>query len=262
MTLAIALTFGAIGFAVVGAMLGPGLPAGPRPFYKLSAVCAGLAIACAIGAFRAAPAGGPSRRTETLDDSTSASDPGRLHVADRKLRRLRPDLYGVRGLRRRFQERFSDRFPEKTHLAEHLWHGDSRAAVVMQADPLLVAAYTDELDCVAMLRFPAAVAEELRLREGDRLLTVNTYRQGTEIDADLLPGLGHDGRLTGFHLIVAEFVSDDADRIERRKQEISADEWDRTIAMGREYLILRSGVARDGRPGHAAFPADMSASER
>ena len=45
--------------------------------------------------------------------------------------------------------------PQRTYLKEQLLHGDSRAAVVVSVDPLLlVAAYTDELDCVALLRFP------------------------------------------------------------------------------------------------------------
>ena len=40
-------------------------------------------------------------------------------------------------------------------MAEHLEHGDSRAAIVISTDPeLLIAAYTDELDCIAMLRLP------------------------------------------------------------------------------------------------------------
>jgi hypothetical protein len=49
-------------------------------------------------------------------------------------------------------------------LAEHLRIGDSRAAV-------------DELDCVALLRFPDHPAAECRLGVGSRLLTVNMYRR-------------------------------------------------------------------------------------
>ena len=44
---------------------------------------------------------------------------------------------------------------EMDSIAEHLIFGDSRAAVVISIYPkLIVAAYSDELDCVAMLLFP------------------------------------------------------------------------------------------------------------
>jgi len=40
-------------------------------------------------------------------------------------------------------------------ISNHLKMGDSRAAVVISIHPkLVIAAYTDELDCVAMLQFP------------------------------------------------------------------------------------------------------------
>src|SRR4051794_19833466 len=86
---------------------------------------------------------------------SKASDPGRIRLSHAKLRRLEPYLY-----------------PSLTHpwwllrwllgpsMAQVYWirdvliHGDSRAAVVMSVRPLLVAAYTDELDTIALLQFP------------------------------------------------------------------------------------------------------------
>ena len=49
-----------------------------------------------------------------------------------------------------------------------------RAAVVIAVKPLLIAAYTDELDCIAMLHFPEELAAEyaLALCMDDSLLLV------------------------------------------------------------------------------------------
>src|SRR5262249_13829871 len=104
----------------------------------------------------------PKQTTRTLDDSTSASDPGGVSVSHKKLRLLRPDLYGLRGLVHRVRSGLGYGFPQRVYIEEQLQHGDSRAAVVVLTKPLLVAAYTDELDCVALLRFPEYLVEDYR----------------------------------------------------------------------------------------------------
>ena len=72
-------------------------------------------------------------------------------------------------------------------IAEHLEHGDSRAAIVVSTDPeLLIAAYTDELDCVAMLRLPKEpLVSKYSLLRGSRLLTVNTLQYRIVVGARL-----------------------------------------------------------------------------
>jgi hypothetical protein len=122
--------------------------------------------------------------TRTLDDSTKASDPGRISLSHDKLQKFLPELYGVRGLIGRIRARFGG-FPVLVYLEEQLQHGDSRAAVVVATDPLLVAAYTDELDCVALLRFSEDLVDEYSLKVGTRLLTVNTYKNNMVFDPDL-----------------------------------------------------------------------------
>jgi len=93
-------------------------------------------------------------RTRTLDDTTSASDAGQITLSHDKLRVLRPDLYGLRGLWKSILSVLRVGWPQRIYIEEQLQNGDSRAAVVVATFPLLIAAYTDELDCVAMLRFP------------------------------------------------------------------------------------------------------------
>ncbi len=192
-------------------------------------------------------------RTRTLDDTSRASDPGQIWLSRAKLKLLRPDLFGFRA----FFRWFWSSFPQLTYIGEQLQHGDSRAARVVSTSPLLVAAYTDELDCVAMLRFPDAFREVYGLTVGSRLLTVNTYKRGRAYDSDLILGPNRFERWVGFHPIIAEFVSDDLPRIEARKAQITEEEWARTASLGAGYLAAKPGIARDGRPVYAAVPAGM-----
>jgi hypothetical protein len=190
----------------------------------------------------------------TPENTSVASDPGRLWLSNAKLRRLRPDLFGLVA----FLKNLILPVSERRYLAEQLQHGDSRAAVVASIDPLLVAAYTDELDCVAMLRFPDAFAEEYGLTVGSRLLTVNTYGEFPDYQEDLILGPNLIERWTGFHPVIAEFVSNDMGRIIARKTAISEAEWQRTRNLAAEYLASKPGVARDGRPIYAFLPGTKS----
>jgi Fe-S cluster assembly iron-binding protein IscA len=139
-------------------------------------------------------------------------------------------------------------------LDEHLQLGDSRAACVILTDPLLVAAYTDELDCVALLKFSAGLVAEHNLKSGDRLLTVNTYSRDQQIAPDLQAGPLQSGRYSNFYPVIAEFVSDDVMRITERKAEIGEDEWARCETMGRESLRKGPDGWRNGSPLWSAEP--------
>lgn len=181
-----------------------------------------------------------------------ATDPGLLKLSKDKLRILRPELFGLRA---QLGDLMGRAFPERQYLATQLRQGDSRAAIVMSERPLLIAAYTDELDCVAMLRFSEILLQIYSLRSGSRLLSVNSYRQDPVYDEDLIPGPQQRHRWTGFHPLIAEFLSDDFERIEQRKRQIAEQEWQRAAALGESYLKLKPGIARDGRPIFSATPA-------
>ncbi|HEU5117799.1 MAG TPA: hypothetical protein VFT74_14325, partial [Isosphaeraceae bacterium] len=111
-------------------------------------------------------------RLLTPQAPSTASDPGGLTISDEKLRVLKPELYGFF---RNLSIRFGLDWDQLGYLREHLQNGDARAAVVVSVDPLRVAAYTDELDAVALLEFPPEFVEDYGLRVGSRLLTVNGY---------------------------------------------------------------------------------------
>jgi hypothetical protein len=197
------------------------------------------------------------QRLRTIDASTSASEPGEIRLSMPRLRRMRPDLFGGGALWHALLVFMSiEPFPHKRMIREQLQFGDSRAAVVMKTNPLLVAAYTDELDCVAMLQFHDSLVAEFGLKPGARLLTVNTYREdGGEYDCDLIPGPNALGRWYAFSPMIADFLTDDIDRLSVRKSQIQEREWNRTAELGAAYLASKPGQYRDGRPVLAGKPA-------
>ncbi len=172
---------------------------------------------------------------------------------------MRPDLFGAGALWHAFLVFMSiEPFPHKRMIREQLQVGDSRAAVVMKISPLLVTAYTDELDCIAMLRFDDSLVAEFGLKPGTRLLTVNTYRHdGGEYDSDLSPGPNALGQWFAFSPMIADFLTDDADRLSARKAQIQESEWERTAELGEAYLAAKPGQYRDGRPVLAGRPARL-----
>ena len=192
---------------------------------------------------------GPYART--LQPKTRASRPGCMTLSHEKLRALRPDLYGFRSVVR---HGLAGRRRDREYIGRQLQRGDSRAAVVVSTAPLLIAAYTDELDCVVMLRLPDEFTGRYELSARSRLLTVNFYGKDSK-HADVVPGQRCTGRWMAIHPLIADFLTDDYDRLRDLKSRIPESEWARAFQMGQEYLQSHPGVARDGRPIYAGIPA-------
>jgi hypothetical protein len=194
-------------------------------------------------------------RTQTLDDSTKASDPGRIDISHIKMSQFHPELYQQGDLNSPSKYSATEQRFWNTHHAEHLLCGDSRAAMVASIEPLLVAAYTDELDCIAMLRFPDDLVREYELNIYQKLLTVNLYRYGQTV-ADLENGPASYHRYGNFTPFIAEFLSDDRMQIEHRKTQILEAEWRRTQRLARIYIAKHGETrVRDGRPMYCDRPA-------
>ncbi len=194
-----------------------------------------------------------------------ATRPGHVSISDAKLRELRPDMYTVRGRWKRFVARLRRRKCAYSVMQHHLYRGDANPAMVVCVSPLLVAAYSIDLDCVAMLRFPDHFVQKYRLTTGSRLVSINTYFFAPVAKTDLMIGPNHTGQFTNLDPIIADFVSDDADRIEQLKKQLPAEEWNCVEALGPDYLAKKPGVYRDGRPMYASRPgpiADLSWYER
>jgi hypothetical protein len=195
--------------------------------------------------------------SEFHDDRTAASDPLPITVSDDKLSRLEPDLYNWQAWLTMvpWGAKKLNALQTKRMIREHMGFGDSRAAIVARVDPvLLVAAYTDEQDAVLLLKFPSFLTVEHQLRRGTRLLTVNTYGRGPKMMPDIVPGPNSLGRWINFYPIIAEFVSDDLEIIDARKQAIEDDEWRRAARFAEAKLQEPGFTVRDGSPIRSAKP--------
>lgn len=171
------------------------------------------------------------------DDRTAASDPVRIRVSRKKL-----DALGVgECLGRALTTQDLDT------IQSILWRGDSRAALVTSVRPFRVAAYTDELDAVAILESPPDVRRGFSV--GDRLLTVNVYAREhpPESEPDLVPGARAYDRFVNFMPHIAELYSDEREKIDARKAAISEDEWRRCAELAQAYPEQKGDRARCGR---------------
>lgn len=196
-----------------------------------------------------------------------ASDPGKVVLSLERLYKLDPQLAPPSTTEKdEPQPSSSPTISEKRRvkfiemLKEHMVAGDSRAAVVVSTKPLLVAAYTDELDCVVMLEFPDSLVKEYDLEPGSRLLTVNTYP--TRGDAkDLHRGPKELKRYKNVFPVIADFFTEDKERLSKRKATISEDEWERCARFGNEYRDRYPKSFRNGAPSQSEIPKEPKAGE-
>lgn len=200
----------------------------------------------------------------TIDPRTFASNPGKFRVSQRKLQRYYPELFStITWLKFIFsvpEFPFTRRSFWKTHIEEHLQAGDSRAAIVINKNPLLIAAYSDETDCVVVLNFPNALAGEYKLEPGTRLLTVNTYASLEDLngqyESDIIPGERATHQWGNFFPYIADFLTDDKQKIAARKTQIDEEEWERTGLMAEQYLRQYGFQPRNGHPLVCGRPAE------
>lgn len=174
------------------------------------------------------------------------------------LRNLHPEWFGLSGGLLRVLNAFTRGQTLPAALARHLLLGDARAAVVISARPHLVAAYTDELDAVAVVRVPGLCRQLVPLDVGARLITVNLYRDFGPPATDVQDGPRSTGSYVDFCPIIAAFVSRDHQRMDKLKSDIEPWEWKRAARMGSYWLEMHGAArARDGRPGWSVVPIDF-----
>ena len=146
------------------------------------------------------------KRMKYFDNNTYAVNPLHLTLSKAKLDYLLPELTSKRKLVWRLSRRLRGKPNLLDVLAEHIYFSDSQPAIVIQADPLLVAAYSVDLDSVAILRFSASLARKYQLGPGSKLVTINTYLREQGYQPDIIPGPRREFNWTSFHPVVADFV--------------------------------------------------------
>ena len=73
-------------------------------------------------------------------------------------------------------------------ISEHVKYGDSQGAIVVKTNPLLIAAYNEDIDCIVMLVFEDKIQNKYNFKIQDRLVCVNTFAEISQLQSDLIPG--------------------------------------------------------------------------
>ena len=206
-----------------------------------------------LARLRRAAAASPPKRAASAPPARQAGhagNPGGMTLSPAKLRALQPQLLASEPPDQ------ADRRRQWLQLIdEQLTGGDARAAVVIDAGQGLVAAYADELDCVALLKFDPRIASANDWKAGTRLLTVNTYTPRAQgLARDLVPGPKDSGHWGNVRPMIADLLTDDRARLAAAKAAIAEDEWTRALQLGRGALAAKTSKPRDGRPLGCSTP--------
>jgi hypothetical protein len=179
-----------------------------------------------------------------------AGNAAMLALSEDRLRKVQPQLFDTAQWSRE-----DERAKWLRDIRHTLGRGDSRAAVVVDAANAIVASYTDELDCVVLLKFDPALALAHGWRDGTRLLSANSYLdRDNGVAPDLRPGPGDEGRWGNLWPLIADLLTDDAAGLAARKATIAEAEWNRAWDLGLRALA-NNDIPRDGRPVTSMAPA-------
>lgn len=229
------------------------------------------------------PPGPPNLHLIEMEEGLwpEASNPGRLTLSTKLLSRFHPELFQSAGpLVRTLASllRFTSQFGAKPgdttwihrwigihdpdgqcqvieRLAEHIWRGDANPALVVDTNPLTIAAYSPDIDNVMLLRLPKETQQHLStdLRVGTRLVTCNTYGMLSTELADMARGPNAKGFWTNCTCVIAGLITEDKDRLEELKGSFSDSAWQACRQRANERLRERP-LCRDGRPNYAWIP--------
>lgn len=143
------------------------------------------------------------------------------------------------------------------HLTELLLEAEPAAAVVVSVEPRLIACYSGRHDAIVLLRIPASMSFGLKWSPGMRLLGVNSYKREqlkTKPADDFFGYAPIDPEGQYYFPILAEFLSDDKDRLASLKEGLQDEVWNRCQDLGQRALEEQH-PARNGHPFNAQLPA-------
>lgn len=167
-----------------------------------------------------------------------ATNPGMLTISNKKWKAI-AKAYHL-NLDKRIKMAFNS-----AEVQRRLFCGDTQPAIVMCLAPLLVAAYSTDMDAVVLLAFPAELAKKNNLKLYDRLITINGYDDRGSVNEDIFIGK-HYQAWTNFAPIIGDLVSDDNEQLAKHKSYIPEALWQYVRDLGERYLWKYSDLARWG----------------
>lgn len=163
------------------------------------------------------------------DPNTYAENSGNVELSKRKFAQVRDDILELSVLEK---SRYNSNFE---CINEFMMKGDTQPAIVYSVNPLIISAYSDEMDGVVFLEFPDRLAEIYNLYVGMRLVTSNVYAYGFSIAKDITVGNGYLKRYTDFTPIVQLFLAKDEDYVMRRTELFNDKIWERVKYLTENY---------------------------
>ena len=170
-----------------------------------------------------------------------AENPGNIKLSRWKLRKIKKMIC----ISKRERAYFNKQIPA---IKEYVAFGDTQPAYVMSVSPLVVSAYSDEMDAVVMLRFPDELSRQYKLTIGDRIITVNTYRQlnSNGVVPDVFVGKNYLNRYSDCHPIVPLFISRSHKLMHQKLSLFDEEEWQMVWQKSQEYASEHPDLLRDG----------------
>ncbi|MCM1132777.1 MAG: hypothetical protein NC340_04830 [Ruminococcus flavefaciens] len=168
-----------------------------------------------------------------VDPGTFAENAGNVGLSAEKFIQV---LYGIIKVPFLVKATYNSNFER---INDYMMNGDTQPAVVYSVKPLIISAYSDEMDGVVFLEFPEQFAEKYNLYEGMRLVTSNVYQYGKRPVKDINAGAGYLKRYSDFTPIVQLFLTDSENYARRRTMLFGEEVWDRVNLLTEEYA--RSG---------------------
>lgn len=169
-------------------------------------------------------------------------NPGLFDLDKKKLKKLRPQIYSPLNLF------FGNKCNQASYAEVQLNDGDIQTAVVVSKEPLLVACYTEEMDAVVLQCYPKELGEKYGWDINTRLVTACIYNGFGPVrkNKDIYDGPNSNKKYKSFGPLIADLYAKDIQYVERKKSEIPEELWERTLELGKEYMVKHPGVARNG----------------
>lgn len=184
------------------------------------------------------------------DESEFAEVPRGVTLSHEKWVRLHAEAYGWRN--GRADPRLERELREYEQGYVHgLRIGNLEAAVVIATQPApLVAVYSVDFDNVVVLGFPTWIGREYSLRVGTKLATISTFAEEGEKPpaTDTWFGGNASRNWVNFQPMIAHFVTDSAEEIQRCMSQLEDDEWQLAWELGLAYHRFNPKHIRRGEP--------------
>lgn len=164
-----------------------------------------------------------------VDSNTVAENAGGVRLSEEKFAQVRDEILKLSFIKKMYCNKQFQR------INDFMVHGDTQPAVVYSVNPLIISAYSDEMDGVVFLEFPDELAEMYNLRAGMRLVTSNVYKVGMKVSKDITVGSGYLKRYTDFTPIVQLFLTKDEDYSMKRTELFDEEIWKKVESLTAEY---------------------------